>query len=203
MSYTLKHVSGPATEPVTLAELKLALNLDPTETAQDQYLEGIIGAARREAENYLGKKIGIQTWDIYLDDFPLVYDWQIPIEPLISVDSINYTDEDGLETAIDTGAYRYSVIRRALWLVSGEAWPNAALIPFGAVRVRVTCGIVAVSDGASPESFRFPESIRQAIIFRAGTFYRFREDMTAGTTLQVGKVGTFEALLSGERVIAP
>ena len=202
MEYTLKHVSGPTTEPVSLAEVKDHLNMDPTDTSQDQNLETSISAARIEAESYLGKKIGTQTWDIYLDGFPW-WDFRVPLEPLISIDSITYTDEDGLDDTVPADDWAYSTVTGRLWLKRTAYWPSVDLQPFSGVRVRVTVGITQQSDGQSPETLRWPDNIRKAILFRIGTFHNIREDMTLGTTMQAMKVGTFEALLSGDRLVIP
>ena len=70
VSYSLKHISGPATEPVTIEELKLQAKLDPTDTSEDALLEQYLRSARRDAENVLGKRIGTQVWDMILDEWP-------------------------------------------------------------------------------------------------------------------------------------
>lgn len=205
MEYTLRHVSGPATEPVSMAEVKAHLliedlTLTPAQTAD---LESKVTAARRQAETYLGKKIGTQVWDIVSDTWPVWGYWILPLQPLVSVDTISYTDEDGDEATVDPATYHFSPTKQILWLKSGEYWPTDPLMPFSGVRVRVTVGIQPESDGLSPVSYRYPDNIRQAILMRVGTLYNIREDMTLGTTMQAGKTGAFEDLLGGERLIVP
>jgi uncharacterized phiE125 gp8 family phage protein len=205
MEYTLKHVSGPATEPVSLAEAKAHLLIEDLTltSAQTADLESKIRAARREAEGYLGRKIGVQVWDILIDSFPWFTFWRIPLEPLISVDSIVYLDADGDEVTVPAETFGHSADKGLLWLVEGQTWPTEYYYPFAGIRVRVTVGIQPESDGASPATLRYPDNIRQAILVRLGTLYSIREDQTLGTTMQAGKVGTFEALLSSEKDIRP
>lgn len=203
VSYSLKHISGPATEPVTLAEVKLQARLDPADTSEDALLAQYIASARRDAENVLGKKIGTQTWDIVLDEFPsAVAYFPIPLEPLISVDEIEYTDEEGEVSLVDTTTFSHSAPRCLLWLKPSESWPAVTLAPYGGVRIRVTVGMQSQSDGGSPETMQYPANIRQAILLRAATYYRFREDTTAGAALSANEVRAFQSLLGAERVIA-
>jgi hypothetical protein len=60
-----------------------------------------------------------------------------------------------------------------------------------------------VSNGLSPESFSWPYNIKLAVLYRIGTYWNIREDMLTGTTMQAGKVSTFEALLNGDRIVVP
>lgn len=203
MEYSLEHVSGPSVEPVTLAAIKQTLNLDPNSTTEDADLAAMITAARIEAEKFLGKKIGRQSWDVVYDYWPYWDDIRVPVEPLISVDAITFTDIDGNVSAYSPDYWAYSASRGAVWLKDGYTWLVDDLQPLGGLRFRVTVGIEPKSDGGSPPTLRWPENIRRAIMFRVGTFYNFREDMVAGTTMQAAKVGTFEALLSGDKEFRP
>ena len=63
--YTL--VSAPATEPVSLAEVKSYLRIDGT--ADDAVLTILIASARRSAEEYTKRAFITQTWQLTLDRF--------------------------------------------------------------------------------------------------------------------------------------
>lgn len=197
------HISGPAEEPVTLTEVKAHLLIeDLTLTAaQTADLETKISAARIEAEDYLGQKIGTQVWEIHLGTWPSLWA-EIPIGPVISVDEITYVDSDGVVHTLDPAIYAWTS-RGLWWLKRDQSWPTAMLAEWDAITIQVTVGIQPVSDGASPETFSYPHNIKQAILYRVGTHWNIREDMLTGTTMQAGKVGTFEALLSGNRIVIP
>jgi uncharacterized phiE125 gp8 family phage protein len=201
-TYSLKHLSGPTTEPVSLTETKTALRLSLTATNEDDDLRIKIAAARRQAEHVLGKKIGTQVWEIYYDSWPHYGYWQLPLEPLIAVNSVQYTDEYGDVETLDSSEYSYSTQTGQLWLVPDTTWPAVDLLPFSAIVVNVTVGIQPVIYGnTSPASTSYPENIKQAILYRVGTMYNIREDVTL---LAASKVpGTFDDLLSGERNIVP
>jgi uncharacterized phiE125 gp8 family phage protein len=63
----LKPISGPAEEPVTLADAKLTLRVDHAE--DDSRIQRMIGAAREEAEQITSRRFGPQTWELVLDAF--------------------------------------------------------------------------------------------------------------------------------------
>jgi uncharacterized phiE125 gp8 family phage protein len=197
------HISGPATEPVTLEEVKAHLLIEDLTltSAQNSDLETKISAARIEAEDYLGQKIGTQTWEVHLGTWPTLWA-EIPIGPLISVDEITYTDADGVVHVLDTAIYSWAT-RGLWWLKRDQSWPTAVLADWDAIKVKVTVGIKPVTNGASPETLIWPQNIKLAILYRVGTYWNIREDTLTGTTMQAGKVGTFEALLTGNRIVIP
>ena len=45
-------VAEPTTEPVSLAEVKLFLRLLPDDTSEDDFISGLIAAAREYCENF-------------------------------------------------------------------------------------------------------------------------------------------------------
>ena len=61
----LKPISGPAEEPVTLADAKLTLRVDHAE--DDSRIQRMIGAAREAAEQITGRRFGRQTGELVRD----------------------------------------------------------------------------------------------------------------------------------------
>ena len=59
--------NSPMTEPLTLAETKLALRVDGNE--DDNMIIGLIKAARIMAEEYLRRSLITQTWKLQFDNF--------------------------------------------------------------------------------------------------------------------------------------
>lgn len=66
-----KVTSKPATEPVTLQQVKDSLRI--TNTAEDAYLQELIPAARQFAERYTGRKFITQEITTYLDRVSTTY----------------------------------------------------------------------------------------------------------------------------------
>lgn len=65
----LKQVTGPAIQPVTLAEAKEFLRI--TGTADDTLITFLIEAATRKTENYLNRFLITQTYNVTMDHIPL------------------------------------------------------------------------------------------------------------------------------------
>lgn len=61
--------SGPASEPVTLAEFKAHARIE--HTAEDAILGSLLSAARVYIETQSGRAIGAQVWTATLDAWPL------------------------------------------------------------------------------------------------------------------------------------
>lgn len=207
IEYSTIHVSGPTSEPVTIEEIRSSLLESLTEPTDAGELERWNAtntdlmrkarAARREAEGILGKRVGEQVWDLVLDWWPC-RTWRLPIEPLIDVVGIYWTDVEGEEHTVDPATYEYSAASNRLWLASGSAWPDGEPAEFGGIRIRVKVGMKPSAEGEDAGAW---QAIKEAILFRVGTFHAIREDMTLGTTMAATKVGTFEALLGVERNI--
>lgn len=177
----LLRVTAPASQPVTLAEVKAQLSIEHTD--EDTMLNLLIAAATDSLDgpfgDLCGRAIVPQTWDLYRDTFPAVGSmdgWygcvppagtstaaiQIPLPPLIAVDSVNYVDPDTeMETVL--AASNYEVDLAGLpwgWVVPvASGWPSA-MSTVNAVRIRFQCGYSTV-----------PDSIKQAIILLVTDFY--------------------------------
>ena len=64
------HISGPDTEPITLAQAKLHARVE--HDADDALITGFIAAAREDAEHELGRLLAAQVWQLTFDAFPAV-----------------------------------------------------------------------------------------------------------------------------------
>lgn len=93
----LKLVTGPSVEPVTVEEVKALARIQ--HTADDSVIEGLIPAARIQAEHLMRRQLVNATWRLTLDWFP---SWEIkfPRPPLASITSIKYDDVDGNEQTL-------------------------------------------------------------------------------------------------------
>lgn len=105
-------IAPPASEPVSLAEIRSQLDLGPWEDSDHvtaairaARLRGMITAARTACEDYLRQTLITQTWELRLDGFPgfnTRYNrdgypqiW-IPKPPFQSVVSFQYVDVGGV-----------------------------------------------------------------------------------------------------------
>jgi uncharacterized phiE125 gp8 family phage protein len=139
----LKLVTGPAREPIHLAEAKLHLKID--ETLDDQGIRDRISAARQHAENSwaAGWQLVTATYDLQFDCFPhYSYAIELPWPPLQSVVSITYIDTAGVTQTLDPS--KYIVDAPTDWpgriaIAYGQSWPSTRQI-INAVTIRFIAG---------------------------------------------------------------
>ena len=166
-------VTGPASEPVTLAELRAHCRVDGTD--EDTLLAIYLAAARRRIEEETGRALLPQTWRQRLTIWPGSDPIPLGRTPLRSIASVAYTDSagDAQTLAADTG-YRLDADGEPprLWPVDGEAWPAVTEGP-AAFTVVFSAGY---ADAAS-----VPEPLKQAVLLLAGHAFSNREAVVTGT----------------------
>lgn len=188
----LKLITPPATTPVTLVEAKKHLRVDFTD--DDALITAAISAATDYAEQFMGRALIDQTWDLILDAFPnsfssFAFNWwtgtptvgdsgliKIPKPPLIEVSSVNYFNTGGVETVFDPGSYYVDNANQPGWIAlqGGAAWPTT-LNAINAVRIRFRAGYLDTTQ--SPPVANVPTSIKQALLLTIGAFYESREQV--------------------------
>lgn len=125
----LKVTTPPATEPITLAEAKIHLRVDPDITDEDALIADLIVQSREYVEEATNRALITQTLEYTLDDFPLDSQsiW-LPKFPVTVVNSIKYLDEDAIEQTLDASLFivdissDYDFARIAL--IDDEVWPT-------------------------------------------------------------------------------
>lgn len=132
MLRTLQLVTGPATEPLTLADAKSYLRIDDED--QDTEVLRLIATAREFVEEQTGRALITQTWKLTLDRWPtgpgaasrtIVLDRS----PLASVTSVQYyPDGSGTLSTVDAADYHVLTprdIAGRIILDADAAWPDA------------------------------------------------------------------------------
>ncbi len=175
---SVKQLTAPTTEPVTLAEAKLWCRIEDDDTSQDAMLLLLITAARERAEDITARAFARRTFELRLDAFPADDSpIELPRPPLVSVESLTYATADG-DVAIagspegwlvDLGGDEHPGRISPLY---GSSWPSALTQP-GSVRIRYTAGYATSS--------LIPRLVRLWIQSRVSTWYEFREHILAGT----------------------
>jgi uncharacterized phiE125 gp8 family phage protein len=146
---SLKLITPPTEQPVTLAEVKSHLRIDADITADDEWITNTgIPAAVDIAESYQNRALMTQTWVFGMDHWPkdrfclTMPLFELPKPPLQSVTSIKYTDKNGVESTIDPSDYLVNTFSLVgiVKLVSGKAWPSVELASTDAIKVEFVCG---------------------------------------------------------------
>lgn len=136
---TLKLITAPTTEAITLAEAKLQLRVDHND--EDALITGLISSVRELAEQITGRSIMPATWEVVLDAFP-DGDIELAMPTVLSVTSVKYIDFlTNVEVTLASNQYALDKDSEPGWLLpaQGITWPRTADVA-NAVRVRYLSG---------------------------------------------------------------
>lgn len=160
----LNLVTAPTIEPITTAEAKTHLQV--TLSSDDLYIDTLVAAARSYVENYTGRVLVTQTWDLFLDNFRSVI--EIPKPPLSSVTSVKYTDGAGVQQTLATSIYTVDTNSTPgrVFRAYSQVWPTTQDI-----RNNVEIRFVAGYGNAST----VPDLIKHAIKLMISHYYDQRE----------------------------
>ena len=169
----VKLSSAPATEPLSLTEAKLHLHFDDDVTAEDTLLTTLISVARSMVEQFTGRALITQTWEMYLDNFPNANFIKLPFGKLQSVTSITTTDSTGEETVL-TATTQYLVNADSdpgrIVLPYAESWPSLEPYPVNPIKIIFICGYGAAGT--------VPDPLKAAMKLIIGDLYENRESQT-------------------------
>lgn len=157
-------------EPITVSEAAAFLRLDGSPIPEQDFVSGLIVAARKAAENYLNRTIVERSRTIFLDTFTPVID--LPDGDVTSVDEVRYIDTNGAVQTVSN----YILNENRLTPAYGETWPETRA-QIGAVTIIYTAGYTP--EGSPPEDTT-PEPIKQAMYLMIGDMYDNREAVSQG-----------------------
>lgn len=182
---SVKIITPPITEPISLEEAKLHLRVDGND--EDVPIIELITAARQEAENQTWRALLTQTLELGLSCWPRKI--CLPHPPLISVTSVTYIDTAGVLQTLDPENYLVDDYSEPANIVPayGKCWPMIRHQP-NAILVRYVAGYANVSS--------VPQAIKNWMLLRIGTLYRNRESVVTG---QISALPHADALLDGYR----
>lgn len=135
------------TEPATVAEIKTLIPI--AENDHDARIGTLISALRMEAEQITGRSLATSTWQIKLDAFP--YEIRLLWPVIVSVQSIQYIDPNGLMQTLNPSAYVVDTHSEPGWILpaTNNAWPST----YNAANV-VTVNYTAGYGASSPEALK-------------------------------------------------
>jgi uncharacterized phiE125 gp8 family phage protein len=163
-------VTAPATEPLTLNEVKLYLRVD--DTTEDDLITSLITAARGLVEGHTWMPLISQTWAMQFDKDELnLLVWNINKAPLISVSSITYYDSDNNIQTLAASSYEVDIY-------GSPARFRIKTMPsvydrMNALQLNFVCGYANAAA--------VPQPIKQALYMIIGHLYENRQDVITGT----------------------
>jgi uncharacterized phiE125 gp8 family phage protein len=146
----------------------------------DAMITGFIVAARGHAQRVTERQLITATWKLKLDEFPP--HWRIPITipmpPLLTVESVEFLDPDGVERTWASSEY----------VADAPAGPHAIegrLYPGFEKDYPVTCDradavTIEFTAGYGAAASAVPAEIKQAMYLMIGHWYENRESVNVG-----------------------
>lgn len=178
---TLKLITKPKSEPVTLEEAKAHLRV--INGAEDSLINGLITTAREYCESYQNRAYITQTWELWLDKWPEKNFIKIPKPPLQSVQSVKFYSIDGTEYTLDTGEYYVDDKSEPgrISLAYNKSWPSVTLRPINSICVTFTAGYLPTGEGENEDpAGNVPQAVKQAVKLLIGHWYENREAVLKG-----------------------
>jgi len=101
--HTIRIVTPPTSEPVTIAEAKAQLHIGASDDAHDTELAAFIAAAREEWERDTSAALINRTIEHRLPAFQDTI--KLTVLPVVTVASVKYIDEAGAEQTVSSANY--------------------------------------------------------------------------------------------------
>lgn len=159
---TLRVITAPTAEPVSLETAKEYLRVDGT--SEDVLIESLIKSARETGEQLSRRAFVTQTLEMVIDEFPRDLSVILLRPPLQSVTSVKYYDTDSIEATwtdyeVDARSEPGKIIFNSM--------PGVSLLESGGVAVRYVAGY---GDAEA----NVPERIKNAILAAVAYLYENR-----------------------------
>lgn len=189
----MSHVSIITESPAVLstAEAKAHLRLPGADTSQDDYIASLCSAATRYIETTTDRVL--VSGSLQLTRPTLSTCIEIPRAPIISVDSIVLTDEDGAETTVASSVYGLdtTTVPPRVRLRTNQSYPTVSLGNIDPVAINFTAGYGSTDA--------VPADLKHAAKLLVGAWFEVREPVVLGTIATRVPL-TVEALLASYKV---
>ncbi len=163
--------SGPALEPVTVAEAKAHLRIDGT--AEDLLLASLILTSRLHIESALGLALITQSWSVMLDHWPDRADVALPLRPVQAITDVRVLAADGTPVTLLPSSYVFEGRGVPPRLVrTGDAWPKPGRAASG-IEIQLTAGFGSLASDV-------PATIRHALLLLVAHWYEHRDPIEIG-----------------------
>lgn len=166
-------ITPPSVYPVTLEEAKQHLRVDSTD--EDALIQTLIAASTDAVEQFTGRKLVPQVWDVYFPAF--TPELELPFPPIIAINEIEYLSSDNTPTILPDSNYSFrgASMNGVIFPVDGTSYPDT-YVSWNAVRVQITCGYTPTSPNSPTElASGVPASLKCAILLILGDLYQNRE----------------------------
>jgi uncharacterized phiE125 gp8 family phage protein len=184
-------LSGPAAEPVTLAQAKSFIRVQHDD--DDDIVTALIAGSRIHIEAQTRRALITQTWRLTRDAWPLNGQLALLPVPLIDLVAVRIHKANGTTQALDLAGFVLDTAAAPAMLAFTRGAPMAPERSVGGIELDVTCGYGDAGD--------VPEPLRQAIRLLVAHWYENRGLVTLGREVAV-LPQTVAALIAPYRVLS-
>ncbi len=159
-------------ELIPIADLLRHIKDEGADVNRQAEVRGFLAAAHGLAQQACGKSFGTQTLELALDAFPCS-GIELAQPPVVSISSVKYLDEAGVEQTLPDTAYildNYGTQKHWLHPAYDTAWPTTRAVT-NAIKVRYVAG----------SSDALPAAVRSALLLFVGHLDINREAVVTGT----------------------
>jgi uncharacterized phiE125 gp8 family phage protein len=156
-----------ADEPVTLAEMRLYLRLDPDDAIEDALVANLVASARASLEAETRRLLKPARFRVTLDAWPRDRRIPLPLSPLVGVVRLGLAGADGAVAALEAGLLRPGpdpVEAPCLVVDPAAPEPNGRTI------------LIDVAAGYGGDGPALPAPLRLAVLRLAAARYEHRGD---------------------------
>ena len=164
--------SGPAVEPVSLAEAKAHLRVDGT--AEDVLIGSLILTSRLHVEASLSVALISQSWTLVLDKWPKGDTVEIPLSPLQAVPGLRVRNASGVGVTVPATSYLVDLASKPPRLVWNNAVRPDPGQPANGIEIDLNAGF-----GASVASV--PAPLKHAVLLLTAHWYEHRDPVEIGS----------------------
>jgi uncharacterized phiE125 gp8 family phage protein len=184
---TLLRTVDPAVEPVNLAEIKRHMRI--AHDSEDEFLSGLIRAAREDVERSTGVAMINQSWRLVLDRWPENACVALARHPVREVLSVTVFGREGEASVLNPGDCQVDTLSRPARL-HVERRPEP---------LRSMNGIeIDFSAGFGEAGTDVPDLLKRAVTLLVAHWYEFRAAYGAADQ-PVSYPGGYDRLIAGYR----
>jgi uncharacterized phiE125 gp8 family phage protein len=166
-------------EPIDLEDAKTHLRIGIGQTADDDYITGLIKAIRRMVEDITNRRMMRQTLKLYIDNWPGGDSITLPYPPFSTevAPVLEYKDTDSSTITVSSTVYRADSISEPgrIVLDYNENWPTRTLHNLNPISIQYVAGYKG-STGV-------PVNFKHAMKIMISDYYENRESIVVGQTV--------------------
>jgi uncharacterized phiE125 gp8 family phage protein len=163
--------SGPAIEPVTIADAKAHMRIDTA--AEDVLIGSLILTSRLHVEAALSVAMITQMWTLVIDRWPGGDTVDIPLSPLQAVPAVRVKNASGVGIVVPSTNYLIDIASRPPRLVWNQAWRPDPGVAVNGIEIDLTAGFG--NDASS-----VPAPLKHAILLLVAHWYEHRDPVEIG-----------------------